>query len=200
MEKLDISGGITSGTDWIDFQDSATMVVGDLTQDDDIEDAITSNLFTASAGGMVSYNLTDNPGDITVFAIPEDDLLGDLPDINIGSQGKTPLHLLLTEVDASSLLIGDPNLAGSISPLRVKQAGDDQTIIHVSTQALVAGGAIDLTSTSLQVTGFLENGTAFTASSSFNPPSLSALSAVPEPSSLILLGLGSMGLLFRRKR
>ncbi len=130
--------------------------------------------------------------------------LGPLSNINVGSKGKTPIMLQLTDVDVSTLLVGDPVLIDgggtAVSPLSTNDSGN-QTLLLVSTQEMVASGVLDGTSESLRVTGFLLDGTVFEANSAFGGSGgLAAIGSVPEPSSLILLGLGGMGLLFRRKR
>jgi hypothetical protein len=135
------------------------------------------------------------------YQIPLTASLGPIPNINIGSKGKTPLHLQLTGVDVSTLMIGDPDLGGiPVGPLFTSEE-DGQTVIHVSTQELIANGILDGTSDSLLVAGQLLDGTFFEALGTFSQSGgLAAVSAVPEPSSLILLGLGGVGWMFRRRR
>ncbi len=91
--------------------------------------------------------------------------------INLKSKGVLPVAILSTasfsalDVDVSTLLLGDPTLTGTAAPLRAAAEDVDgdgllDVVLHFSTPALVAAGAVDAASTELALSGATTGGTA----------------------------------------
>ncbi len=101
----------------------------------------------------------------------------DVNPVNLKSQGVLPVAILSTadfsaaDIDASSLLLGDPELAGAVAPLRsaVEDVDGDgllDLMLHFSTPALVSAGAVDAASVELALSGATTGGSAIVGADS----------------------------------
>ena len=101
----------------------------------------------------------------------------DVNSVNLKSQGVLPVAILSTadfsaaDLDASSLRLGDPALAGAVAPLRsaVEDVDGDgllDLMLHFSTPALVSAGAVDAASVELALSGSTTGGSAIVGADS----------------------------------
>lgn len=93
--------------------------------------------------------------------------------VNLKSQGVLPVAILstadfaVTDVDVSTVLLGDPALMGTVAPLRssvedVNGDGLPDLILHFSTPQLVSSGAVGVSSTELALNGSTKSGGSIT--------------------------------------
>lgn len=95
----------------------------------------------------------------------------DVNPVNLKSQGVLPVAVLSTadfsakDIEATTLLLGDPALEGAVAPLRsaVEDVDGDgllDLVLHFSTPALVSAGAVNAASVELALSGETTGGAA----------------------------------------